>query len=129
MALSGENTHLVYMACGLHAGGATRYRYTFQAFAHANAPLGNETVDYSSVKTVIDAQLAAWDSDQETLAGTLCTTYKTGLNSAFRMTGDLKLSDEDDAELARRNIVKMVGVAVESVPWMDGGSGSNTVSR
>jgi len=122
MALSDENTQLVYLACGLWAGGGTRYRYRFNSFSMADVETTSVSWDYDSVKTVVDTALAALNDAQETLLETWCATFKTGLDSEFSMDGGsqgVHLSDGEAAAKARASICQLVGIEVEAVPFAE----------
>ena len=118
MALTAAQTISVYHACGLHAGGTTRYRYKFNAYAQTDVASFPNSWSYATVKTALDTRLAAMSSDENTWIGTHITTYDGALTSSFKKTGlgdGIVLDDDIEKELARQAIVTVVGIEVEPV--------------
>ena len=118
MALTDAQTQTVHEACGLFAGGGTRYRYRFNAFSTQDIASSSLSWSYADVKTRIDTRLAALTSGEETRLGTYITTYDDTATSSFKMRGGSRgvvLDDEAENEKAARRIRQIVGIWVEPV--------------
>lgn len=115
MALTAAQTQTVYHACGLRAEGGSYNLIRFTPYTQTDIGSSSTTWDYSSVKTAIDTNLAALSDAANTWLGSAITNYDSTLLSSFQMTGEVKLSDPQEFELARNVIRDVVGVHVAPV--------------
>lgn len=120
MALTAAQTQTIYEACGLFAGGSTRYRYKFGAVGMAFEPgnIEGQTLSwsYSSIKTQIDTRIAALSAGEETRLGTYITTYDDTATTSLTLTGEVNLDLPEENENAANKIRQIIGLWVEAVP-------------
>jgi len=124
MALTAAQTQSVYLACGLHAEGGTRYHIIFltNGFTLWGVDSTSSTWVYSDIKTIVDTQLASLSAGALAYLGGLISTFDSCLTSSFALKGGgdgIYINEETELEKAREVIVQIIGVKVKPVNIAD----------
>jgi len=110
MALTAAQTQTVYEACGLRAEGNTYRLLKFHAFTTQSITESSTSYDYSNVKTLIDANLAALSTNAETQLGDYITKYDDTATSSVKLRGEVIYDAQEEHRFARDRIVNIVGI-------------------